>query len=301
MAMKLKMWIVAFRLHTLPLVLAGVGLGNMIPASKGHFNIRIGVFSLATAIFIQIMANLSNDYGDAKHGADIPERVGPKRFVQSGDLKSKEILRMILLFAVLSLLSGLILLYFSLQNVGLIPINIMLLIGLLSIWASWHYTASKKPYGYKGLGDIFVFIFFGIVSVWGTDYLQQGFPDLKILLPATSIGFFSTAVLNINNIRDIATDSKTGKMTLPVFFGEKKAKIYHLILLGLGLVGIILFCYPEFQSSFRLFFLTPLILFPINGYMVYRANSQEKFTPLLKQLSFFILISVISTGIGLNI
>ena len=164
MAANVKLWIHAFRLHTLPLAASGILLGNFIAIGYNSFHWSIFLLSLLTAILLQILSNLANDYGDTKHGVDNPDRVGPGRIMQSGMVTVAGMKKMLWIFIALCLLTGILLLIVSLPVIGWTAFVILLLTGLSSIWASYNYTASKNPYGYKGWGDLFVFIFFGIVS-----------------------------------------------------------------------------------------------------------------------------------------
>ena len=204
-----KAWLSAFRLRTLPLALASIGMGTFLAASFESMQPKVFLLSALTTIFLQILSNLANDYGDSIHGADSISRKGPQRAVQSGQISSKAMYVAIILFVFLSFTSGVWLLIEatnSWQTFGL-----FLILGILAIIASITYTAGSNPYGYIGLGDISVLIFFGWVAVLGTFYLHTQFIDWWIILPASSCGFFATAVLNLNNIRDIESDKLAGK------------------------------------------------------------------------------------------
>lgn len=298
---RFKIWISAFRLHTLPLSLSGILLGNMVAFSYHSFNYTILFLSLITGINLQVLSNLANDYGDFVHGADSEKRIGPERTVQSGAISPASMKNAILFFIILSVLTGILLLIFSIPNCGIISALIFLLIGLSAIWAAYHYTASKNPYGYKGWGDIYVFIFFGLAAVYGTFYLQSGILSPWATFPAIAIGFFSSGVLNLNNIRDINNDKESGKITLAVKLGEKKARIYHFLLMLGGCMAMITFCLHIYSKTYQFFFLAPLLLFIINAVTVMKTYDPLKFYAFLKQLSISVLIYVLFFSLSLII
>lgn len=296
-----KIWISAFRLHTLPLSLSGLLLGNMIAVYYKSFSYDILLLSILTGILLQVLSNLANDYGDFVHGADTKERIGPERTVQSGQISPASMKNAILLFVILSTITGILLLILSIRNTGIIPVIVFLMIGLAAIWAAYHYTASKNPFGYKGWGDFFVFLFFGIVSVCGAFYLQTGILRLWILLPAVSMGFFSSGVLNLNNIRDISNDRESGKNTLAVRFGEKGSRIYHQVLMLAGSILMLIFNLHIYSKLIQFLFLLPLLLFVVNGLQVYRTYDPMKFYAYLKQLSLSVLIYAIFFSLSILI
>ena len=298
--LKIKAWISAFRLRTLPLALASIGMGSFLAAAENKFRIDIVAWCILTTLFLQILSNLANDYGDTKHGADSIHRSGPKRAVQSGIISANEMKKGIFIFALLSLLSGLMLLWVSLGQEGFYLFILFLIIGLVAIWAAINYTAGSKPYGYAGLGDISVFIFFGLVGVAGTYFLQTHQFDTSILLPAASLGFFSTGVLNINNIRDIDSDKLAGKHSIPVRIGPTKARIYHTLLLLFGFSCTLLYLLNLPGTSYiqYLFFLTVPFLF-YNVYRIWHLYTSSAIDPLLKQLSLTTLLFVLLFGISM--
>ena len=289
--MKVKNWIKAFRLRTLPLAMASISLGSFLAASQGFFNLRITFLCVLTTLFLQILSNLANDYGDSIHGADRVEREGPARLVHSGTITSAQMKKAIIIFAFLSAVSGLALIYN--QN-----LMIFLPLGALSIVAAITYTMGKKPYGYAGLGDISVFIFFGIVGVLGSYFLQAHNFDWTLLLPAFSCGFFSTAVLNVNNIRDINSDKLAGKNSVPVRLGPEKARIYHCILLILGILSAIIYTVIKYNSPWQWLFIISIPLLFINGKNVVVKKTAMEVDPYLKQMAITTLIFVFTFGIG---
>jgi len=300
----IKYWLSAFRLHTLPLSISGILMGNLAVyaqfSSQSSITNRflvIAILSVLTGILLQILSNLANDYGDFVHGADSDKRIGPKRTVQSGAISANLMKKAIVTFIILSLISGSALLLVSLKNTGILPVLIFFFIGIAAIWAAYSYTAAKKPFGYKGWGDFFVFVFFGLAAVWGTYYLQTGNISLIVLLPACAIGCFSSAVLNLNNIRDIQNDKESGKITIAVRLGEKGAKWYHFGLLITGCILMIIFNRLIFTTVLQyIVSLAFLCLLILNGALVLWNKNPQKYYPLLKQLSVSVLINVLAFG-----
>jgi 1,4-dihydroxy-2-naphthoate octaprenyltransferase len=250
-----------------------------------------------TTIFLQILSNLANDYGDSIHGADSSERKGPIRAVQSGLITLQEMKRAMFLFGALSLGTGILLIYIALPDwnyfLG------FLALGLAAIWAAIRYTSGKNPYGYAGLGDIFVFGFFGIVGVTGTYFLHALEANPFILLIAMSLGCFSTAVLNINNIRDIDSDLLAGKLSVPVRIGRINAIRYHWVLVLLGNVSLLYFVLLN-QTY------TPLLAFLMLPWMIQisqgiqNATTAAETDPYLKQMALSTLIWTLLFGFGLT-
>ncbi len=297
---KVKTWISAFRLRTLPLALASIGMGSFLAAAVGQFRGEIVFLCALTTLFLQILSNLANDYGDTKHGADSIHRAGPQRAVQAGLITAAQMKTGMVVFALFSLISGLTLLWLSFGTDGIYLFLLFLGLGLAAIWAAINYTAGSKPYGYAGLGDISVFIFFGLVGVIGTYFLQTQQFNSSILLPAAALGFFSMGVLNINNIRDIDSDKLAGKYSVPVRLGNKYARIYHLLILAAGIICAITYMvnYPK-PSYLKYIFLLTLPLFFYNGLKVWQLQSPKELDPFLKQMALTTLLFVLLFGIGL--
>ncbi|MBW7468776.1 1,4-dihydroxy-2-naphthoate polyprenyltransferase [Pontibacter aydingkolensis] len=294
----LKAWISAFRPRTLPLALSCIGMGGFMAAANGFFNATIAGLCVLTTLFLQILSNLANDYGDTKHGADSVHREGPMRAVQAGHIKAAHMKTGMVVFSLLSLVSGLLLLWVAFGTEGMLLFILFLVSGLASIWAAINYTAGDKPYGYAGLGDIFVFVFFGLVGVLGTYYLQAQQLELLVILPALVCGFFSTAVLNVNNIRDIKSDSLAGKQSIPVRLGPAKARIYHIMLLAGGVLSAVLYVALNFYSYWQLLFILALPLVFVNGVNVWRKQTSKELDPYLKQMAITTLLFVLLFGIG---
>ncbi|TXK48624.1 1,4-dihydroxy-2-naphthoate polyprenyltransferase [Pontibacter qinzhouensis] len=294
----LSAWISAFRPRTLPLALSCIGMGGFMAAANGVFDSTVIALCVLTTLFLQILSNLANDYGDSKHGADSIHREGPKRAVQAGHITAEHMKKGMIVFSLLSLLSGLLLLWVAFGTEGLLLALLFLVLGLAAIWAAINYTAGDKPYGYAGLGDISVFIFFGLVGVLGTYFLQALEFNPLVLLPAFICGFFSTAVLNVNNIRDIHSDKLAGKYSIPVRLGPKRARIYHILLLAGGVVSAVVYVALNFYSAWQFLFVLALPLVIINGRNVWQKQTSAELDPYLKQMAMTTLAFVLLFGIG---
>lgn len=264
-------WISALRPRTLFLAIATSLCGSGIAYSTGKFNIPVLVLTLLIATILQLLSNMANDLGDYQHGTDITgERVGPQRTVQSGAITPRQMKKAILAAMFAAAIVGALLIYIALQFMEVRYIVLFLLLGAACIIAAIKYTAGKNPYGYKGLGDIFSFTFFGLVSVVGTYFLHTHTLDFIAWLPAIGLGLLTAAVLNINNMRDLDNDRKSGKKTIPVKIGLKNAKIYHTFLtfgaLGCFLAYSIIYATHWYQYLYLIvFFMFIKILISIFG------------------------------------
>lgn len=293
----MKHWLQAFRLRTLPLALASIGMGTFLAASAGFFQLDLFLACALTTVFLQILSNLANDYGDSIHGADSAERQGPQRAVQSGAISSKAMRRAIVLFVLLSLASGIWLIYQAFGWSGNV-FYVFLAVGLLAILAAITYTAGYRPYGYAGLGDISVLIFFGFVAVLGSAYLYEQSINWHYLLPAITVGLFSVAVLNVNNIRDIESDREAGKFSIPVRLGRERAVLYHWSLLSIGYLAAIGYVVLNFQSPWQLMILLILPLLFRNGKAVKVYQNAADLDPYLKQMALTTFFFVLLFGLG---
>lgn len=235
--MQFNAWISALRLRTLPLAISGIASGAAISIHAGHSNAVLTSLCMATAAMLQILSNLANDYGDFSRGTDNNQRVGPERALQSGRIQPKTMLFAIWTTGILA--GGLALLTIGVafptelwwEAIGFIGL------GAAALWSAINYTMGKNPYGYAGMGDAFVGFFFGFVAVIGTSWLHTLAFQPSALGPAIGMAGFSMAVLHMNNMRDQVGDAASGKITLAVRFGMAGGKTYHLILIGLGLIG----------------------------------------------------------------
>lgn len=224
-------WIGAARLRTLPLSISGIIVGSSIAWYEGYFDIAIFSLALGTTLGLQILSNFANDYGDGVKGTDNEERIGPARAIQSGLITQKDMLQAIIITAIATLFLAILLIYASFGSERLLASLIFFFLGVGAIIAAIKYTMGDSAYGYKGMGDIFVFLFFGLVAVYGSYFLYSHDHNLVSFFPAVSVGLLSVAVLNLNNLRDRVSDKKAGKITLVVKLGENKAKDYHYALI----------------------------------------------------------------------
>ena len=300
MAVSLRTWMDAFRLRTLPLALSSILMGIFLAFATGEINWIIAGFSIMTTVFLQVLSNLANDFGDSENGADHNDRKGPSRTVQAGLISKNAMKKAIAIAAFLSLGTGLWMLYLAFGD-NLQNFTYFLLLGLLSIVAAITYTVGKKPYGYAGLGDISVLIFFGFVGVLGSYFLQIQQWNTMLLLPAFSCGLFSVGVLNLNNIRDIESDQKAGKNSLPVRMGKKNAVKYHWILLLAGMASTMIYVGLNYSETTAWLFLISFPLFFKNALALSKAKSSVEVDPLLKQLALTTLLFVVSFGVGIII
>jgi 1,4-dihydroxy-2-naphthoate octaprenyltransferase len=271
-------------------------MGGFLAAAAGSFQWDIFILCISTTIFLQILSNLANDYGDSIHGADSADRKGPSRAVQSGRISSGQMKAGIIVFVLLSLVSGISLLFVAF-GLNWNAILFFLGLGILSILAAIAYTVGKRPYGYAGLGDISVFIFFGLIGVLGSVYLFKHELKWGYIFPAISCGVFAVGVLNINNIRDIESDQKAGKFSIPVRIGKQKASVYHWSLMVTGLISSVVFVWINYTSPFQLLFLISTPAFILIGKNVQRKPSHE-LDPYLKYMALSTLLFVLLFGVG---
>ncbi len=295
---RISIWVSAMRPRTLPLALASIIMGNGLAAADGKFNGLIAFLSILTAILLQILSNLANDYGDSFHGADRVERKGPQRAVQSGQVSSAEMKRAIALTVVAAAASGILLLWFSFGAAAFSLTIIFILLGGAAIAAAITYTAGNLPYGYAGLGDLAVLIFFGWVGVIGSYFVQTTRFSWSLLLPATACGLLAVAVLNVNNIRDMESDQLAGKNSVPVRLGLARARAYHWSLLILATGFAILYCLMHSPSPWQYIFLLSVPLLVRNGLAISRAEDLPALNPWLKQMSLAALMFVTLFSIG---
>jgi 1,4-dihydroxy-2-naphthoate octaprenyltransferase len=301
----MKYWIESMRLRTLPLALANTITGSALAWAAGAFRWQVLVLAAVTTLLLQILSNMANDYGDFKNGKDTAERIGPRRMVQSGKISPKAMLRGIIMVVVLAILSGVGLIVAGFSNrTPLVINNIQLMVvfavlGLSAIAAAIKYTVGKNPYGYKAMGDVFVFIFFGLVGVIGTYFLHAFDFRWSLLLPASAIGLLSVGVLNLNNLRDYETDKKTGKRTLVVALGLPKARLYHACLVLGAYVAVTIFTLLEYSSHWQWIFWASFPLVFKNLRAVQTFTQHVELFPELKRLSMASLLFAILLALGL--
>ena len=282
---QIRSWISAFRLRTLPLSISGILVGSGVALYQNLFLLDVFVLAIFTTLSLQILSNLANDYGDGVKGTDSKNRIGPKRALQSGRISARQM--KLAIFINVILCTGLIalLVYSAFGRVDFQNSFIFLILGLLSVVAAIKYTVGKTAYGYKALGDLMVFIFFGWLSVIGSFYLYSKTVDIILFLPASALGLFSTGVLNLNNMRDLDSDILSKKYTLANCLGSRYAKIYHIIIVSLALILITIYvCLLSFRWVNILLFLA-FIPFVIHLTEVYKIDNPKDFDPQLKVLA----------------
>ncbi|MDG1262837.1 MAG: 1,4-dihydroxy-2-naphthoate octaprenyltransferase [Flavobacteriales bacterium] len=294
-------WISAMRLRTLPLSLSSILVGGAIVSFKPGSFALILTLAILTTIALQVLSNFANDYGDTQNGGDTDDRIGPQRAVQAGTISPSQMKKAMLLTGVVAFGLGLALIFFSLQgNDNWWLIALFIALGLGAIGAAIKYTAGKNPYGYRGLGDVFVFLFFGLIGVGGTYFLIQQDVTWEMILPAITIGAFATAVLNLNNMRDITSDALTGKRTLVVMLGAAKAKRYHFALVIIGWLSLSVFLVLFSKSPWMWLSMLPILLHIKHLAKVARTTEASDFDPELKvmALSTFV-VSLLLFGTSL--
>lgn len=278
----MKNWIQAARLRTLPLSISGIIVGSGYAYYQNEFDWIIFVLALCTTLGLQILSNYANDYGDGVKGTDV-NRIGEKRLVAAGVVSASQMKKAVISTTIITFILALALIYvtFGKENFGLSLIFILLGIG--SIGAAIKYTVGSNAYGYSGFGDVFVFIFFGLVSVIGSNFLFTHFIDWTLFFPAIAIGLLSVAVLNLNNMRDIENDKIAGKNTLVVKMGLEKAKKYHYTLISIALV---LFVFFSGMISIKMYMYLPIILvLAMHLKTVKKSKKYEDFDPELKKVA----------------
>lgn len=290
-------WLSAARPKTLPLALASIMTGSALAYWNNHASATITLMAFVTATLLQILSNLANDYGDAVKGTDNDDRLGPQRAMQSGLVTQDTMKKAIGINIVLTIISGLILVFTSLhQTMDIIG---FIALGLLAIGAAIAYTMGDKPYGYRGLGDISVFIFFGLLGVAGTYYLHTGHLSSSLLLPAISCGLLAVAVLNINNLRDIENDKACGKMTLVVRMGASWGRKYHAVLMSVSFISLAIFSATQIHSLTGWLFLLTIPLVVKHVISVMQAPNGEAIRPMMGTVVQCALFTNIFFSIGL--
>lgn len=295
--MTLKASIKSMRLRTLPLSLAGVILGVTLAADKTDVSPWTAALIFLTTVCLQILSNLSNELGDTLSGTDSADRQGPKYALGSGDMTIGDIKKLILMFIGLCVISGLAMIQVSFGSLFKTESICLEALGAAAIVGAMKYTLGKNPYGYRGLGDMSVFIFFGLVSVLGGYYVAaRELPPLIMLLPASAIGCFSVGVLNVNNIRDMKTDA-VNRVTVAIKLGMKGARIYQTILVTLGWALILVFCAVyDFAPGHYIFIITlPLYIKHLQGVWT---RSERALDPMLPMLVISTFVLSILAGAG---
>ncbi|MBC8644503.1 1,4-dihydroxy-2-naphthoate octaprenyltransferase [Flavobacterium lindanitolerans] len=301
----MKHWVEAARLRTLPLSVSGIIVGSMyalayptanVLTPTEVFNWQLFGFAILTTLGLQVLSNFANDYGDGIKGTDNEDRIGPKRAIQSGVISPQAMKRAIIITSVLTFISAVLLIYFAFGETNIGYSIFFLILGLLAIASAIRYTVGNTAYGYRGYGDLFVFVFFGLVSTLGVNFLYSKELDYKLFLPAIAIGFLSVGVLNLNNMRDEESDRKSGKNTIVVKIGGAKAKKYHYFLVISAMILVLVFAVlNNFQFDQYIFVVA---YFPLISHLitVYKNKDPKKLDPELKKLaiSTFLLSVLLS-------
>ena len=278
----MKHWIQAARLRTLPLSLSGIIVGSAYAYHQGFTNWKIVVLALLTTLGLQVLSNYANDYGDGIKGTD-DNRIGEKRLVAAGIITAQQMKKAVILTAIITFIVALALIYVAFGKENFVLSLVFIFLGVGSIGAAIKYTVGSNAYGYSGFGDLFVFIFFGLVSVIGSNFLFTHFIDCKLMLPAAAIGFLSVAVLNLNNMRDIENDRVAGKNTLVVKLGALNAKKYHYVLILLAVTAMVVFSLLTRTSILPIVVISVALIKHI--LVVKKANQYEDFDPELKKVA----------------
>ncbi|MCB4797575.1 1,4-dihydroxy-2-naphthoate octaprenyltransferase [Neotamlana laminarinivorans] len=295
---KFSVWISAMRLRTLPLSVSGIILASCLAQYKGVFNWSICILAILTTLSFQILSNFANDYGDGVKGTDNAERIGPERAIQSGKITPKQLFNAIKINIVVALLLAIALIYIAFGSQYILLSVLFLVLGVASIIAAMKYTVGENAYGYRAMGDIFVFIFFGLISVLGCYALFAKNLDFIAVLPAFVVGLLSTGVLNLNNMRDRIPDEKVNKITLAVKLGGQKAKWYHYTLIGMALGLALIFGIIYYKNPLSLIFLIAFIPIIKHVLTVVKNTEPAQLDPELKKLALSTVLLAILMGVG---
>ena len=304
-------WLQAARLRTLPLSISGILLGSFIARWRlieigGNWDWKIFALAMLVTLLYQILSNFANDYGDGVRGTDrFRDKNAEKRAIVSGIISVKQMKMAVISTVILAMIMTMGLLYTAFFPHYILEFYIFIGLGILCILAAVGYTMGKKPYGYLGLGDIMVFIFFGWISVGGSYFLFTKVWNWDILLPASAIGMLSVAVLNLNNMRDLESDKLAGKNTLALRLGFKRAMIYQIVLMQLPLILVLIFLLKnELQIKGNYYaFMVMVLFFPMTAMRrkIMKVKSPKELDPFLKQVGIITLMMAILLAIGLNI
>lgn len=295
---KIKPWLSAMRLRTLPLSVSGIILGTCFAIYNGRFSWWVLVLAILTTVSLQILSNLANDYGDGVKGTDNDDRVGPQRAIQSGEITPDEMLDAIKFNVVMVIILTLSLILAAFGPNNFLFLMLFVFLGGLSVYAALNYTMGDSPYGYRALGDVFVFIFFGLVSTIGSYLLYVHTIDHMVVLPAVSLGLLSVGVLNLNNMRDLEADKSVGKITIAVKLGMKKTKRYHyLLILGAMLVAVI-FSVLYYVAPYNFLYLIAFVPLILHIRKIRSAKQPDVFDSQLKVLALSTFLFALLLGVG---
>lgn len=292
-----KNYIKASRLRTLPLSVSGIIVGSFLSVPQHVFNWKICVLAILTTIGFQILSNFANDYGDGIKGTD-DDRQGEQRLVATGIISPKQMKRAMFFTAIITMLVALLLIYISFGKDNFLYSLLFVILGVLSIISAIKYTVGKSAYGYSGFGDIFVFVFFGLLAVVGTYFLYTKQLNTTVFLPAFSVGLLSTSVLNLNNMRDRQNDAKVGKNTLVVKIGGRVAKLYHYCLIITSLLFTLLYTIFHFKSLVQFLFILAYVPLLKHLFFVAKNTKEIELDGELKKVALSTFLFAILFGLG---
>lgn len=278
-------WLLAARLRTLPLSISGILVGSAMAHLEGLFRWDVFILALLSTLGFQVLSNFANDYGDGVKGTDNEHRVGPARALQSGLLTTSHLIKGMVVITVLTMIAVVGLIYTAFGAEDLMLSLLFLFLGIMAIVAAVKYTVGKSAYGYRGLGDVFVFVFFGLVAVLGSYFLFTQQLDIVKVLPAATIGLLATAVLHLNNMRDRVEDEKVGKRTLAVLLGKEGSKKYHIGIIVIAFLTWILFLIATNLYGVIFFTLLPFAILGIHLRKVILAEEPKALDPELKKVA----------------
>lgn len=293
-----KVWLSAARPRTLPLSISGILVGGGLALKSDTFEWSVFSLAIVATLGFQILSNFANDYGDGLKGTDNADRVGPARALQSGLLSASQLKKAIIYTAIMTTIIVILLIYTAFGEGKFLMSLLFLFLGLAAILSAIKYTVGKSAYGYRGLGDLFVFVFFGLVGVCGSFFMFAEFLSIYQVLPAITIGTLSTMVLHLNNMRDRTADEKVGKNTLAVYLGKTGAVRYHTLLFISALLCWIVFLIVTAGSFIELLSLVAFIPLVIHMKKVYNTDAHTMLDPELKKvaLATFLLSLIFFTG-----
>ncbi len=295
---KFKLWISVFRLRTLPLSLSGIIIAGSIAYYNGYFDVIIFSLAILVTLGLQILSNLANDYGDGVKGKDNRNRIGPERGIQSGKISPKEMFDAIKINIIVLIFLIFMLIFSAFGTHHFLSSIVFFILGFMAIYAALRYTIGETAYGYRGLGDLMVFLFFGIISVLGAYYLFAKSLEHVLIMPACIVGLLSTAVLNLNNMRDLKSDTESDKITVAVKLGLIKAKNYHAFLLIFALILGMLFSLLYYRSLMNLLFLVTFIPIVRHIVFVYKVKEVKELDSQLKILALSTFVLSLTLGLS---
>ncbi|WP_299064114.1 1,4-dihydroxy-2-naphthoate octaprenyltransferase [uncultured Polaribacter sp.] len=299
----LKNYIKAARLRTLPLSISGIIVGSIL-GNNAILNNQLTVLqspifwlAILTTIGFQVVSNFANDYGDGLKGSD-KNRTGEARMVASGAITPKQMKLAMIITAIITLIIALLLIYVSFGQENFGYSILFFALGIASIAAAIKYTVGNSAYGYSGFGDVFVFVFFGLLSVVGSYFLYTKQINYTVFLPAISIGLLSTAVLNLNNLRDQEEDKKNHKNTLVVKLGNSNSKKYHFFLIFAALISALIYTFLDYKTIYQLVFLVAFVPLIKNVKTVAQNKIPAELDSELKKVALSTFLFAILFGIG---